>query len=38
MKNRNFCGGEWISEWNMKGLSLTGKININTHYYEEGNV
>ncbi len=35
---RNYCGGEWVGEWRLKELHFQGKVQINTHYFEEGNV
>lgn len=35
---RNFYTGEWIGSWELKGTELTGSVNINVHYFEEGNL
>lgn len=31
-------GGEWISDWRIDSSSLVGKVRINSHFFEEGNV
>lgn len=35
---KNLHGGEWISEWKINKNGLEGKIRINSHYFEDGNV
>lgn len=35
---KNFYGGEWLSEWKLTKNSLNGKIRINAHFFEDGNV
>jgi capping protein alpha len=35
---KNFYGGEWLSEWRITKNSLIGKIRINAHFFEDGNV
>jgi capping protein alpha len=35
---KNFHGGEWISEWVVNSEGMQGKIRINSHYFEDGNV
>lgn len=35
---KNFKGGEWISEWKVNGTKMEGKIRINAHFFEDGNV
>jgi len=35
---KNFHGGEWISEWKIDTNGLEGKVRVNSHYFEEGNV
>lgn len=35
---KNFLGGEWLSEWRIKKTSYEGKVRINAHYFEDGNV
>lgn len=34
----NFRGGEWNSQWSYVQGKLEGRLNINTHFYEEGNI
>ena len=44
LNHKNFWGGEWLSRWNVKhtlnsnDFELTGKIIINNHYFEQGNI
>ncbi|EGR31725.1 hypothetical protein IMG5_103260 [Ichthyophthirius multifiliis] len=33
-----FSSGEWISEWKLDREQLQGKIRINSHFFEDGNV
>ncbi|KAF2316851.1 hypothetical protein GH714_042192 [Hevea brasiliensis] len=41
---KNFCNGSWRSVWNiefkddMQMLAIRGKIQVDAHYFEEGNV
>ena len=35
---RNMWTGEWISEWKVLEGKISGKITINAHYFEEGNL
>mmetsp|Transcript_125405 Transcript_125405/g.187287 ORF Transcript_125405/g.187287 Transcript_125405/m.187287 type:complete len:92 (+) Transcript_125405:306-581(+) len=35
---KNFYGGEWISEWTITKNQIKGKIRINAHYFEDGNL
>lgn len=40
-KNLNFSnyhGGEWLSEWKIDKEGMNGKIRVNSHYFEDGNV
>lgn len=34
----NFYCGDWISKWVIGNSELNGELNIQAHYYEEGNV
>jgi hypothetical protein len=34
----NFHGGEWLSEWKVDKHGMKGKIRVNSHYFEDGNV
>ncbi|GAV70636.1 F-actin_cap_A domain-containing protein [Cephalotus follicularis] len=41
---QNFCNGSWRSIWNIEfkddvqGLEIRGKLQVDAHYFEEGNV
>ena len=35
---RNMWTGEWIGDWKVVEGRVSGKININAHYFEEGNL
>ncbi|CAI0459982.1 unnamed protein product [Linum tenue] len=39
---KNFCNGSWRSVWNIKfkedALEIKGKLQVDAHYFEEGNV
>lgn len=31
-------GGEWISDWKIDAQTITGKVRVNSHFFEDGNV
>ena len=41
---KNFWGGEWLSTWDVahelssNAFQLVGKIRVNNHYFEQGNI
>lgn len=35
---RNFWSGRWRSKWEVQGQTLRGRIQVDVHYYEDGNV
>jgi capping protein (actin filament) muscle Z-line, alpha len=35
---RNMWTGEWIGDWKISEGKIEGKVNINAHYFEEGNL
>ena len=36
--NQNFWNGRWRSVWKVSGGKVTGRIRVNVHYFEDGNV
>ncbi|EWS75780.1 F-actin capping protein alpha subunit (macronuclear) [Tetrahymena thermophila SB210] len=38
LKLNSFHGGEWISDWKIDMKSFEGKVRINSHFFEGGNV